>query len=255
MVTFAQPIAHGKDQSFWTRSEPHSISTHQSSKTDIENSRVSRAFALDFGDRPFELEPTILLGQEGSMDIGKYREAVKTSTESSLLVMRNNALSKDEIYLRIVESELDQRYPQWRRPKIAKGSDPTIARFRCPDLEFSSQVQAYVWIVNEFVKAYPGVIESEDWRSEFMSKGRTGRYFARNPSQLWEKSPHLVYDPSHYVILENQWYANTNLSKKQKISTLYKLTAALQICVSDWSFRSKAEQPSSPDALLNLLKR
>ena len=97
----------------------------------------------------------------------------------------------------------------------------TDAFFRGEKRTFHSSKDAYVWLLNCFMRAKPDVFSSESWDLMLIdTAGSARRYFAPKPDQLFTGAPHLASDPNMYVCLSNGWCANANLANPLKRKTL-----------------------------------
>lgn len=189
------------------------------------------------------------------MDRDQYQKLVNDPrrTREGIEQMRRNALDKGEIELaHIAKIALDERFPGWDRPKRkASGATPTIASFRDKQESFSTAKDAYVWLMNHFVRDRPEILESEDWQAEFVSKGQAVHYFARDRKSLFHRSPHLADDPNFYTRLDKGWFADLNLSNEQKFKILCRFAAVAEYRFEkDWNWEVQGEKKKDIDRLL-----
>ena len=108
---------------------------------------------------------------------------------------------------------------------------PTTVRFREEEKTFPTAKDAYVWLIRKFTRDRPDVLRGEDWQRRFVAKGRTVNYFAQDAKSLFPHSPHLANDPNMYTRLGDGWFANLNLSNRQKFGILSGFSA-----VADYTF-------------------
>ena len=163
------------------------------------------------------------------MNRERFRELVNDprKTREEIEQMRINALNKGEIELaHIAKIALDERFPGWDRSrKRSGGSVPTLARFREEQEWFPSAKEAYVWLMGRFIWDRPDILGGEDWQREFIAKGRSVNYFAKDLKSLFHHSPHLADDPNKYTRLGDGWFADLNLSNRQKFQILCRFAA------------------------------
>ena len=101
-------------------------------------------------------------------------------------------------------------------------ANPTIASFRGTVKHFVSAKEAYVWMLNRFFEAKPDVFADDSLDSLSMPTGSKRLYFERTPQALFAHNPRLAEDSNLYCCLVNGWYADVNLSNKQKLKNLVK---------------------------------
>jgi hypothetical protein len=96
----------------------------------------------------------------------------------------------------------------------------TTARFFDYDRSFGLQREAYEWLLNNFIRKRPDILE--DQRTlDYISQGNGRRFLDRDWKNLWEKSWHLAEDHGlHHIKLSGGWYANINLSEDAKLGVL-----------------------------------
>ena len=97
-----------------------------------------------------------------------------------------------------------------------------------------------------------------------ISRTRKRTFFARTPEALFPGSPHLADKPSHYCQVVPGWYADTNLSNRQKERVLVHACAVAGITyLEDFEIRfeaghysplSREESRSLADKLLEELR-
>ncbi len=143
---------------------------------------------------------------------------------------------KQPEFASIAEQALAERFPESDKPTRNGAAVPTIARFRSDEIEFKSQKEAYVWLIERFINAKPDIFETTSWQTDFVSKGKQGRYyFARSPGELFSlDSQHLAQKSSNFKLLPNGWYANTNLSSEQSLEILTRYASLANLRGEDW---------------------
>lgn len=72
---------------------------------------------------------------------------------------------------------------------------------------------AYLKCLNILVSAYPNFLEKFSQKNS-----RARRYIARNPTELYKNSPHLV--DQHAKKFHGDWWIDTNLSQDQVVTRL-----------------------------------
>lgn len=166
------------------------------------------------------------------MEIDRYKQLVNDPrrTQEELKTMLANALAKGEIdYAGIVEYRLDDVFPGWNDVRTRKGgSTPTVAGFRGVDRHFDTAKEAYCWLIEKFIEAYPTLFESPNWETIFVAAGRQRNYFGRDLKKMFHGSPHLASDPNFYSKLPSGWYVNLNLSNREKLRILCNFAAVAQ---------------------------
>ncbi len=189
------------------------------------------------------------------MDRERFKSLVNDPrrTRQEIDQMRRNALDKGEIELAyLAEKALDNRFPGWNRGiRKAGGATPTLASFRGEERRFPMAKEAYVWLMDCFIRAKPEILEGPDWQKEFVAKGRTVNYFDRDLKSLFRDSPHLADDPNNYTILGNGWFADLNLSNAQKFKNLCKFAAIAKFKFkTDWNWEVEGQGYSRLDNIL-----
>jgi hypothetical protein len=178
-------------------------------------------------------------------------------TQQELEQVLRNALERNERErAHEVKQVLDRRFPDWERPTHRRGgATQTIARFGNVKQSFRSAKEAYLWMVERFADANPGLFSDLRWETTgFVAVGRqcgasgpTRNYFARQSSKLFRKTKHLAEDHNNYHQLSNGWYANTNLSNAEKFEILCRFGGVSKLeYEADWAW--EVLEPS--DALL-----
>jgi hypothetical protein len=113
-----------------------------------------------------------------------------------------------------------------------RGPKATIARFHTVERIFATSKEAYLYLIERFLQSKPDLLET-DWQNQFVSKGRSRRYFAREPKQLFEESPHLAENSNNYSRVMSGWFTITNLNNEEKFEILLRLAA-----IGGWGFGS-----------------
>lgn len=153
------------------------------------------------------------------MDLDRFTQLVYDPMRTSAEVqqMFKNALAKGGVELADVAREaLNKRFPDWDKVSYKKGGPtPTTVMFRGQRCAFPSAKEAYVWLMERFMSAYPRLFTDLN-REEivYVVKGITRNYFGRSPARMFRGSPHLAEDPNNYARLPNGWYVNVCRSVK-----------------------------------------
>jgi hypothetical protein len=181
------------------------------------------------------------------MDIEKFRNLVNDPIRSKadLQQMLKNAIAKNaREFGAIVKVALDSRFPGWDKAKKG-GATPTCVSFRGAAKSFPTAKEAYVWLIEQFVKTKPELFTNVNWETEFFAKGKQRNYFGRAPERMFRHSPHLAEDRNNYERLVNGWYVNLNLSNAQKVDILFKFAAVAKLRHGDeWYWKVPGqEQP------------
>lgn len=189
------------------------------------------------------------------MDADRFRELVYSpnKTQKQVEQMYRNALNKGEIKLgHIAEQALNERFPGWNRNKGRKsGATPTEVNFKGRKEWFPTAKDAYVWLIGNFIQDKPDVLDSEDWKIEFVAKGWAVNYFARDRKTLFHHTPHFADDPNNYVRLGHGWFADLNLSNRQKFDILTRFAAVAGYRFrEDWDWRVDDGREAGSDDFL-----
>ena len=178
-------------------------------------------------------------------------------SRDDLLQIRENALSQGKAEeAKRVEAVLDERSPGWNRKRTRRGgATPTTVTFKGESAHFDTAKEAYVWLINKFLFAYPEVLDGEDWLRGFVAEGGRGaRFFARDLASLFPTSSDRASDPSNYRRVGGGWLANLNLSNRQKFSVLCKLAAGAELSLGkDWDWDVEGKTPADLVDLADLL--
>jgi hypothetical protein len=174
------------------------------------------------------------------MDPDRFRRLVDDPrrTRDELEDMERRAQKNgDAELIRIVRAALDGRFPGRKTVRTkASGARPATARFHDIERRFPTSKEAYVWLLENFVRHSPTALAAPQ-----VSRGRTRNYFDRDPKKLFPASPHLAENQSMHANVGNGWYANLNLSNPEKRDLLISIARAARI--SDWAF--VVEHPST----------
>lgn len=150
---------------------------------------------------------------------------------------------------------LNERFPNWNNARTRKGgATPTTVTFKDDKREFTTAKDAYIWLIEKFITAYPKPFKNVDFEAKFIAKGKAHKclYFARSPERLFYTTTDLVNNPSYYHQLSNGWYANVNLNNGQKYNNLIRFAAVAKLSLDDWSWTvSGQDQSPSLDELLS----
>ena len=126
------------------------------------------------------------------------------------------------------------------------GPTPTTVVFGGVRHEFPSAKEAYVWLIERFVKTYPKLFIDLNWQTAFVAKGKKRNYFGRSPAKMFHGSPHLAEDSNNYARLLNGWYVNLNLSNAQKRYILFRFAHVANLKHGeDWQWKVSGE-PEPP---------
>jgi len=122
----------------------------------------------------------------------------------------------------------------------------TSATFGTEKKSFDHAKDAYLWLIEHFVKSKPDVFEEPTWETTGViaigrARNREGKpfrnYFAKSPEKLFPETPTLAEKPTNYAKLRNGWYANINLRNDKKLDILIRFGDVLRLVHgTDWSF-------------------
>lgn len=172
-----------------------------------------------------------------------------------LLTMRENALGSNQIhFVHLAEQVLDERFPHWKSDNAKSGGPtPTVATFMKQEQSFETAKEAYIWLVQHFIRHHPQLFERIDDNTLYVAKGKRALYFARSLPKLFKTSPELADDKSAYARLANGWYVKLKLSNKQKLDILRRMAGVSGLVEEvDWSFHpSRGEGSAEQDNLLD----
>lgn len=195
------------------------------------------------------------------MELAKFQALLERPNygEAQLRAMLENALERGRLaHVHAAEAALDRRFPGWRKPASRKGgAQPTRVEFRGQVREVDSQKDAYIWLVERFIAAYPTPFTELNWETAFIAAGPRSLYFARSKERLFgNKGAEMAADPTKWHRLTNGWYAKLVLSERQKLHILRKLASLAKLEEgADWRWSAEGRAaPSEPgDELLREL--
>ena len=185
--------------------------------------------------------------------------------KSELLEMRKNCRDNNNLEaVDVVENELDIRYPNWETADVARtrssGTDPTNARFRRHTQKFASQIEAYIWLVNQFAASNPNMFTSNGKTDESYLRLLLGHrkgsamHFAPMASLLEKKTGKVTENDSRPLQLECGWWANTVLSSSQKFRRLEYLAQHCDIKSAEWSWEPENKTASLPKTVTHRVR-
>lgn len=186
----------------------------------------------------------------------KVRKMARGCTDKgSLLDMRTNCIAKKNVEaIDIVEDELDTRFPNWETTDVARlrggGTVSTIGRFRSNTQKFPSQIEAYIWLVNQFAGSNENIFKSHGETGDsylrllFGNREGGAMHFAPMEHLLDKKVGNVTGNDSRPVQLECGWWANTILSGTQKIRLLERLSQHCGIKSDEWSWAPETKSTS-----------
>ena len=107
-------------------------------------------------------------------------------------------------------------------------------------------------MIERFIEVRPTLFTEVSRETLSIAKGHKRNYFGRSPKRMFPSSPHLADDANNYVKLTNGWYANTNLSNREKFDVLCRFAAMARLVHGvDWLW--EVDEPS--DGLKEKLER
>jgi hypothetical protein len=194
------------------------------------------------------------------MNIDKFEQLLNDSkkTKEELLTMRANAVSAHRIeHVHLAEKVLDIRFPSWRNVRHSKRGGPkaTEAMFRGVSQHFDSEIDAYIWLVEKFIKTNPEPFRTVNWETEFIAQGPRSLYFSRSLARLFKQDSDFGINPSLYRILSNGWYTKAALNPGQKFNILLRMAAVSKLKLGeDWDWNGIGHAPSELDDLEKLFE-
>ena len=193
------------------------------------------------------------MNNEELENVRKWALACKDKNE--LLEQRKNCRDRNNLEaVDIVESVLDIRYPNWGTADVARtrsgGIVPTNARFQSRTQKFASQIEAYIWLVNQFAASNPNMFTSNGKTDDsygrllFGQRKDLAMHFAPMSSMLDKKTDKGTENDSRPVQLECGWWANTVLSGSQKFRLLEGIAQHCDIKSGEWSWEPENKTAS-----------
>lgn len=175
------------------------------------------------------------------MEIERFQRLLHDPTRSKqdLMRMRENAINRNEIaHIRAAENALDERFPEWQAARTRSGGKaPTLVEFQGEKLLCDSAKDAYLWLIEKFLRQHPGLLEM-DW-SVFRRNKVT--FFSKSLQELFKGYTGVVERSMHRK-LSNGWYAKTNLSNGQKLDSLRHLAALAGLHFGrDWDWKETSK--------------
>ena len=182
-----------------------------------------------------------------SIELEKVRRmASRCDKKSELIEMRANCLSKKNLEaVDVCENELDTRFPNWESPDVVRIGQgvavPTKARFRNHTEKLPSQIEAYIWLLNQFAASNPnafkpnGKDDSTYGRLLFGHREEWAMHFAPE-SKLIDFNRNGAPTGARSIRLDCGWWANTTLSRPQKLRLLERLAQHCGIKPDEWAW-------------------
>jgi hypothetical protein len=177
-----------------------------------------------------------------SMDIDRFIKLVSDPIRGreEIKTMMRNAITKGELELaKIAKDALDSRFPGWEKALHKdSGATPTLVRFNLAEKVFPTAKEAYCWLIERFVDAYPEPFIGINWETHFIGEGRTQLYFARDPKKLFRKAAYLAEDLNRFHTISNGWYVNLSLDNQKKFRILCNFAAVAKLqWERDWFWK------------------
>jgi hypothetical protein len=101
-----------------------------------------------------------------------------------------------------------------------RGMKQIRVSFRGYVLDFPTAKEAYVWLIDKFLAANPGLL---DHLQNTKLTGWSRKYFARCRNDLFPASPHLAEDRNLSEPVSGGWFANVNMDNRRKRTVLHRL--------------------------------
>lgn len=185
----------------------------------------------------------------------KVRVLARGRSLQELLQLRENCLAKQNLVAAdVCESELDAHFPNWQTTGAVRarrgGAAPTTAMFRQRIQAFPSQIDGYIWLVNQFAACNLNMFESHGrddvnyLRLLFGSREGGAMHFAPTQGLLDRKITKDPCSDARPVQLDCGWWINTNLSGLQKLRILERLAHHCGFAVEEWSWVTADETPA-----------
>lgn len=189
-------------------------------------------------------------------DLETFKNRLSGKTRDELLIMRRNAENAGrQDCVAEAKSELNTRFPGWKKPSRRRGPTPTKVMFKGEEHIFDTAKEAYIWLIEHFIQAYPKPFKEIDLKTYFIIKTdreiKKRLYFARTRDALFygsDNKENLAGDDNNSVRLSNGWWANLNLSNKVKLDILRKFAAVADLKMKkDWYWHVLDEAPPKSD--------
>ena len=161
--------------------------------------------------------------------------------------MMDNALKEGaKEHAAVARGQLDKRFSGWDAARSKKGgAKQTVVTFRDEKHDFSSAKDAYVWLVERFLRTKPKVFSDPSDETLYLALGNRRNYFARSVAALFHGSPDLADNPNNYTKLSTGWFANVNLSNAQKFEILLRFGVLTELeygTAWDWEVLDPTEE-------------
>ena len=173
------------------------------------------------------------------MDIQEFERRARDPrrTRIELENMKANAAAKGAVeYARIADEVLRERFPI--KAKAGGGATPTVAKFQGRKEDFDSGKEAYLWLVEQFRRCKSDALDGYVALNRRGPVRAKGVRFAREPDELFPAGSSRRGNPAYYAKLGNGWYADTNLSHKDKFAALMQLSYVCGLeYETAWDFR------------------
>ena len=174
-----------------------------------------------------------------NMDAKEFEALARRPTLSrgDLENLKQNALAKgNRFFATIADEILNERFPSVKRR--TGGATPTTAMFLHREQDFPNGKEAYIWLVQRFREHRSGLLENQEQWHHRAFKGASRRYFSDSPESLFPIESNQSSLPSNFSELPGGWYANVNLSHRQKFDILLRLGAVCNLeYLKQWDFR------------------
>jgi len=194
-------------------------------------------------------------------DLEIFKNRLSGKTRDELLNMWTNAEAKGlEDYVRAAADELDIRFPNWKEPSRRRGPTPTKVMFKGEEQIFDTAKEAYIWLIEHLVRAYPKPFKEINWETSFIVKSdrniKKRLYFARTREALFygsDNKEELAENDNNSVRLANGWWVNLDLSNKIKLDILRKFAGVADLKMKkDWYWHVLDEAlPRSDEEILD----
>lgn len=119
----------------------------------------------------------------------------------------------------------------------------TTVTYRGDKVEFSTQKEAYIWLVKKFFNDYPQLLQDES-----IIQGHSVRYFSHSPEGL---SPRIAEKAHYYtgiILSSGTWFVNVKLTNQLKIDIISKLSKKAGLVEgTDWSWDNASARSKKDD--------